>query len=199
MSDLDEQTALLKQHEGFLQQNANHWLRMNPTLGFEDLMQEGRLALLVAFRSYDAEKGVKLLTYAQYFILRAMRGHAVRFSMPVHQSEAQFRRRTQSVVEVSRVALDVPIFEDSKQCLVDTLTAPESGGEMSEQADLMALVAKALLELKPMEREILKARFDEGLKLREIAKRYGMSHQRIAQIEGIALRKLRENRSLKYA
>jgi DNA-directed RNA polymerase sigma subunit (sigma70/sigma32) len=26
-----------------------------------------------------------------------------------------------------------------------------------------------------------------------------MSHQRIAQIEGIALRKLRENRRLKYA
>lgn len=193
MSDLDEQTALLKQHEGFIALNARHWLRFHPYLAFEDLRQEGRLALLKAHGRNDGRG--KLLSFAQPFIQRAMRDHALAFGLPVKMP----RQRGRIVREVQRVALDAPLFDDSAKTLAEVLTAPVAEVELSKMEDLTALVETALMKLKPREREVLKARFMEGRKLCEIGQDYGLSRERIRQIENKALRVLRADRNLKRA
>jgi DNA-directed RNA polymerase specialized sigma subunit len=49
--------AMLAEHEGFLRSCANDWLKVVGDAGFPDLLQEGRVALVLAARSYDPERG----------------------------------------------------------------------------------------------------------------------------------------------
>lgn len=195
MSDLAEQTALLKQHEGWLALNANHWLRLNPWLDFDDLMQEGRLALLRAYERFDPSANNKLLTYATIFIHRAMGEHARGFAHPVRYP----RQRGQVRLAVQRISFGEPLFDGATRTWSEVLAAPEPDLEYSPAGDLMALVEKALKKLTPKQRAVINARFIYGRKLREIGEELGVTRERVRQIEVKALRLLRANRTLKYA
>lgn len=195
MSDLAEQTALIKQHEGWLALNANHWLRLNPWLDFDDLMQEGRLALLRAHESFDPASNVKLLTYATIIIQRAMGDHARRLAHPV-----RFPRQRGTVRrEVARISFNECVSEGSRQTWADVLAAPEPDLEYSPAGELMPLVEKAMLKLTAKQRTVINARFIHGRKLREIGEELGVTRERVRQIESKALRLLRQNRTLKNA
>lgn len=195
MSDLAEQTALLKQHEGWLALNANHWLRLNPWLDFDDLMQEGRLALLRAHERFDPSANVKLLTFATICIQRAMGDHARCFAHPVKYPRQRGRTRQ----EVLRISFNECVFEGARQTWSEVLTTPEPDLEYSPAGELMALVEKALLKLTAKQQAVVKARFMEGRKLHDIGQELGVSRERIRQIESKALRLLRANRTLKHA
>ncbi len=196
MSDLAAQTALLKQHHGWLAQNANHWARLNPRLDYEDLMQEGRLALLRADEQYDPQRGVKFLTYATLAIQRAMSEHARHFAHPMKIPRLRGGRR----IVVSCISFDAPLLDDgSRSTLADRLPEHEAEVGLSQMNDLMSLAEQALLKLKPQQQAVLKARFLDGRKLHEVGKDYGVTRERIRQIESKALRLLRANRTLKCA
>lgn len=60
-----------------------------------------------------------------------------------------------------------------------------------EQAQTKALLAKALATLTSKEERVIKMRFEDDLTLAQCAERMGVTPQRIRQIEGHALRKLR--------
>lgn len=195
MSDLAEQTALLKQHEGWLALNANHWLRLNPFLDFDDLMQEGRLALLRANERFDPSTGNKLLTFATICIQRAMGEHARSFAHPVKYPRQ--RRKVRQAIQ--RVSFGEPLYEDSTRTWAEVLAAPQPDLEYAPTDDLMAILGKALKKLTPKQQAVIKARFMEGRKLREVGQELGVSRERVRQIEVKALRLLRGNRILKRA
>lgn len=197
MSDLNEQTALLKQHEGFLAKCALFWCSKNSFIEFDDLMQEGRIALLLAAERDD--KRGSLLSYAKWYIHRAMRKHVMEFETPVRLGDRVFAKVGDMGGAMQRRPLDAPLFDGSTDTLADRLGAPEPEEALSEMDDLTALVAKAMKRLKPQQQAVLKARFIDGRKLREVAEDYGVTMERIRQIEAKALRLLRENRNLKYA
>lgn len=100
-----------------------------------------------------------------------------------------FARRTFS--------LDQPLGDDTDYSLQDTLEDPQAGDPLDTvlEEDRLILLREWLGRLSRREQEILCFRYGlydgEPLTLEEIGKRYGVTRERIRQIEMSALRKLR--------
>lgn len=72
---------LLQNNQEYLYKLARRFSRDAGT--FEDLVQEGSIAILDAVRSYDPERGVMFLTYATPMIRKAMRDYMAGMSLPM--------------------------------------------------------------------------------------------------------------------
>jgi RNA polymerase primary sigma factor len=107
---------------------------------------------------------------------------------------------TQSLRVVSRhpVSLHEPLGGDGERALEDFLDDPgaDNPGQMVDQHLLRDRIAEVLRSLTPREREVIELRF--GLRdghprtLEEVARAYGITRERIRQIEARGLLKLRQ-------
>jgi RNA polymerase primary sigma factor len=107
---------------------------------------------------------------------------------------------TQSLRVVSRhpVSLHEPLGGDGERALEDFLDDPDAvnPGQMVDQHLLRDRIAEVLRSLTPREREVIELRF--GLRdghpktLEEVARAYGITRERIRQIEARGLLKLRQ-------
>jgi RNA polymerase primary sigma factor len=95
-------------------------------------------------------------------------------------------------------SLDLPVGEDGDTTLGDLIPAanavdPHAAAEASALAEI---VTEALGELTPREQRILRMRFGIGEEsdhtLEEVGKVFGVTRERIRQIEAKALEKLRD-------
>lgn len=145
-----------------------------------------------------------------FFNLRRLRArHATRFDGRLSTDEREIiaEKLGVSVVDVERMeahvgksdqSLNSPIGEDDAieqiDLLADTSPSPEdiSSATSSRQAR-SEWVNQALERLTPRERQIIASRFlkDRRNTLAEIGESFGVSKERIRQIEGRALKKLR--------
>jgi len=95
------------------------------------------------------------------------------------------------------VSLDAPIAEDDERPL-ETVIADEElePQEQLLQADLRTRLAAAITRLPPREAAIVRQRFgidvDQSQTLGEIGEQFGVSRERIRQLESRALKQLRE-------
>ncbi|HEY7426467.1 MAG TPA: sigma-70 family RNA polymerase sigma factor [Gemmataceae bacterium] len=107
---------------------------------------------------------------------------------------------TQSLRVVSRhpVSLHEPLGGDGERALEDFLDDPDATnpGQQVDQHLLRERIAEVLRSLTPREREVIELRF--GLRdgqprtLEEVARAYGITRERIRQIEARGLLKLRQ-------
>jgi len=115
---------------------------------------------------------------------------------------------TQSLRVVARhpVSLHEPLGGDGERALEDFLDDPDAlnPGKQVDQHLLRERIAEVLRSLTPREREVIELRF--GLRdgqprtLEEVARSYGITRERIRQIEARGLLKLRQPvRSLRLA
>jgi RNA polymerase primary sigma factor len=94
-------------------------------------------------------------------------------------------------------SLDVPIGEDGDATLGDLVEARDAVDShgAAEASALQRVIAEALAELTPREQRILRMRFGvDGTAdhtLEEIGREFGVTRERIRQIEAQALKKLR--------
>ena len=94
-------------------------------------------------------------------------------------------------------SLDVPIGEDGDATLGDLIEAPDAVDPhaVAEASELQRSIAEALAELTPREQRILRMRFGIGgtadHTLEEVGREFGVTRERIRQIEAKALEKLR--------
>lgn len=96
-------------------------------------------------------------------------------------------------------SLNAPVGEDEDSEFLDMLADPgptpeESVGDRLDRAARSACLQDALSDLSPREREIIERRFlgeDSKSTLADIGERYGVTKERIRQIEGKALAKLK--------
>lgn len=96
------------------------------------------------------------------------------------------------------VSLHEPVGGDGERAIEDFLSArlPEPHGEMADARLLHERIEEVLKSLAPREREVIELRF--GLKdgtpktLDEVARQYGITRERIRQIEARGLGKLRQ-------
>jgi RNA polymerase primary sigma factor len=200
------------------------------SLDLSDLIQEGNLGLMRAVEKYNYRHGVKLSTYAVWWIrqsiTRAMADQGRMIRVPVHMAQtarqvhrerSKLRRRhgrEPGVDEISArsgiakgqveqalslvqdpTSLDVPIGEDGDATLADLLEAPDAVNPhaAAEAALLRDCVAEALAQLTPREQRILQMRFGIGMPdhtLEQVGKTFGVTRERIRQIEAKALKKL---------
>ena len=191
------------------------------------------MGLMRAIEKYDYRRGVKVSTYAVWWIrqsiARAIADQARTIRIPVHVSEnaakvLRERRRLYQKdgreprpaelaerlgVPVARVeqvlsmaaqptSLDAPIGEDGDATLGDLIKAPDAVDPqaVAEASALQKIVGEALATLTPREQRILRMRFGIGgaadHTLEEIGKEFGVTRERIRQIEAKALEKLRD-------
>ena len=104
--------------------------------------------------------------------------------------------RVMSLVQ-EPVSLDLPIGEDGDATFGDLIEAPDAVSPLAaaEASSLGRSMAEALGELSPREQRILCMRFGIGgtteHTLEEVGKTFGVTRERIRQIEAKALEKLR--------
>ena len=197
-----------------------------------DLIQEGNLGLMHAVEKYDHRRGVKVSTYASWWIrqsiARAIADQGRTIRVPVHVTETTIkvsreRRRhyqrhgrdpapgeiaTKTGIPLPQVeralttvpepiSLDAPVGEAGDATLADLIEAPDQDNPLAAAAagELGKLVAEALNDLTPREQRILRMRFGLGgaseHTLQEVGETFGVTRERIRQIEAKALEKLR--------
>jgi RNA polymerase primary sigma factor len=203
------------------------------SLDILDLIQEGNMGLMHAIEKYDHRRGVKISTYATWWIrqaiVRAIADQARTIRIPVHMSEhagkvLRERRRlyqkegrdptaadiaARMGIALARVeqvlsmvqeptSLDAPVGEDGDATLGDLIRAPDAVDPqaVAEASALQKILGEALADLTPREQRVLRMRFGIGdttdHTLEEIGQEFGVTRERIRQIEAKALEKLRD-------
>jgi RNA polymerase primary sigma factor len=203
------------------------------SLEFLDLIQEGNLGLMHAVEKFDWRRGVKVSTYASWWIrqsiIRAIADQGRIIRIPVHMKEtatrvvrvrAKFKRKegreafpeelaglcglpvSQIMKVLSLVrdptSLDAPVGEDGDATLGDMIEAPDAVDPhaVAEANALQRALASAIADLAPREQRILQLRFGLGgaseQTLEEVGKEFGVTRERIRQLEAKALGKLRQ-------
>ena len=206
--------------------------RRNSPMDFLDLIQEGNMGLMHAVEKFDYRRGVKVSTYAVWWIrqsiARAIADQSRTIRIPVHMTEVAARvlreRRKlyqkqgrepgadesalRSGVSAGRIeqvlsmvqqptSLDLPIGEDGDATLGDLIEAPNTINPhaAAEASALREHVVEAISGLTPREERILRMRFGIGgmteHTLEEVGQTFGVTRERIRQIEATALKKLR--------
>jgi RNA polymerase sigma factor (sigma-70 family) len=201
-------------------------------LSLAELSQEGVLGLIRAIDKFDVSKGVRLSTYASYWIRQSVsRAVAVQtrvIRLPVHKVDhlgkirkvmGQLTQKLGRMPELEEIAAqtgDAPeqiheLLQDGQ----DTLSLEEPVGEdgatladfvendltqdLEDQVDSTLLeseIRRALSGLTARESRIVELRYGlrdgHPLTLQDVAERFGLTRERIRQIEKEALAKLRK-------
>jgi RNA polymerase primary sigma factor len=166
---------------------------------FEELLNEGNIGLLQAARRYDWSRGNRFITYAVWWIRKAMLKSVTAQSTVVHVSSYHLKKQGQDAgaQRVREVSLDARLRDDGGS-FADTL--PDSGRPSAEEESIRDehahLLRKVLRTLRPLERQVLCERFGLADRtprtLREIGMSMGISRERVRQIELQGKRKIRE-------
>lgn len=173
-------------------------------LTLEDFEQEGFFAVKQAAEYHDPEKGA-FLTSLHYFVLRQIREATYKGGGRYVITEDGRKVRVSAEPLNGAQSLDeaVPWDDDGEVTRADVTPDPAAAQafEDAEQAnyrqELRAVLDKALALLPNRQRDVIARRFYEGLTLRQAAELDGVTQERIRQMEGKALRALRQNQELR--
>jgi RNA polymerase sigma-32 factor len=204
-------------------------------LRLPDLVQEGNIGLMQAVRKFDPERGLRLITYAVWWIRATIQSYIMRswslVKIGTTQAQkklfyklAQTRKALRDLtgsdslagvadqLEVSEAAveemaqrlgqrdlsLDVEVNEGDGYTLLDILPDRRANQETTlisreERRLLGERTQAALAALPDRERQIIEQRIlgETPRTLQEIADEFGISRERVRQLEQNALRRLK--------
>lgn len=168
--------------------------RLATTLGREPTVEEIQEDLL----EYCMKWAEKRLTDGQRALPEAQRRELQMEKLVKQGMIGAIRNYDQMMLSTQQVgSLDATLSDDGGATVGDRVANADDGSAFDEVelADLKMAMAKALAELPERDREILMYRFgfidDKRWTYQELAPRYGVSAERIRQIEHKAVAKLR--------
>lgn len=176
---------LIEQNKNMIYKLANKfYVGKTNSIDIEDLQQEGFIGLIIAADRYkfDIENPCKFITYAVYWIYQKMNG---------------FIKRKNTNEETS---LNTPIGDDENRELLDCIEGIDYSFENVEDKlynqQLRQELEGVIKEYNTLkEEEILKLRYgwdgNKCMTLEEVGEIFHVSGERIRQIEGYAMRKIR--------
>lgn len=158
-----------------------------------DLVQAGRIAVVDADRLWTPEKCPNFAAYAIVAAKRAMvafvKKHATNVRAPGDKVFAG---------AVREQSFNAPIGHDEDSgTLEDVMGEDDRSLESVGEGEVRATLQRVIKDLPKRDRTILHARFFEEKTLQETGERFGISKERVRQIEQDALAKLRRSRRLK--
>lgn len=200
-------------------------------LTLAEVSQEGVLGLIRAIDKFDADRGVRLSTYASYWIRQSVsRAVAVQtrtIRLPVHKVDrlgtvrktmnqlTQQLGRAPEISEIAEALDDTPeqieaLLCDGQETLSLEDPVGEDGATLADfvmEEDALRLenevdrglleqeIQQALATLTARESRIMELRYGlrdgHPLTLQDVAERFGLTRERIRQIEKEAIAKLR--------
>lgn len=193
-------------HEGLIAQVAGRYWRAYGgrrrapgAVEFEDCMQAGRMGMLRAAETWDPARGA-WSTYALPWIRHAVgrwcQDNARNVRIPVHLQERLRKAGKLKSPRAERRSLDTPVFggDDEARTLGEMLPANDNATpeDAALEADLQARLDAALATLPPRTRDILQARLSGEWQLAELGKVYGLSRERVRQLQVEAIAHVRE-------
>jgi RNA polymerase sigma factor for flagellar operon FliA len=177
--------------------------RFGHALDEEDLCAEGRVAVLEALRTYAGfgiEERTWVRTRVRQRMIDAIRRLDVRTRDEVRQSAQRDRDRARNEGEADAspitrehcvrrlVSLD-SLYGDSEPAS-STLSEVQYADELAEQSAQQTRLMGAIAALPPRQREAIELGLFEGLQLREIGDRMGISESRVCQLQKRAVQHL---------
>jgi RNA polymerase sigma factor (sigma-70 family) len=177
--------ARVEEHKGFIIKKADAYSR-SYGIPIDDLIAEGKLAVIHASRLWDRSRGGKFLSYAGWWIRSFMQRYCRANHRIIRVPEHKFGK-----VFINEVALDKPLTADSETTLGDLLGTDEAVTEAADFSDRSEAALKALSELSPDRQTIIRLRFLENKTLDEIGAIFGVTREAIRLQEIRALRTLR--------
>ena len=154
----------------------------SPEAERDDLVSIGTIGLIKAVDTFQAERGIRLTTYASKCIQNELLMH--------------FRRKRRTAGEVSLSDTLETDGDGNALSLQDTISCEDEGLNAVDDHDRYYSMYRALFSsLSPREREVIRLRYGLGaaapLPQHEIARRMNLSRSYISRIEKRALEKLR--------
>lgn len=147
------------------------------TIPYEDLMQEGLLACVLAVHSFDAAGGASFPTYALHCAHNRMVDYVRR------------EKRAAAKVDSGDAVLD----DEGSETLFDRLPTDPTFLEHPENRVLVGQLNAAIDRLPDRERLCIELFFREELLQEDIAARLGISRARVGQLLAQAIGRLRRS------
>ena len=204
-------------------------------LKMADLVQEGNIGLMMAVKKFDPERGLRLITYAVWWIRAYIHNFIIKswslvkigttqaqkkLFFKLNQTRAALhqlagRERTREIARELHVrdadveemalrmsardtSLDLELAEGDNLTLMDSLADERASQEellleKEEQKQLSRQIQQALASLNAREKHIIEARIltDVPKTLQDLADEYGISRERVRQLEKNALNKIK--------
>ena len=177
------------------------------SLTYMDIIEAGNIGLIKAVERFDYKKGYKFSTFASYYIKLFIVTEIYTNDRMIRRPYYYEYQKSKNVEEkIERVySLDETIINatmNNSDVLGAFIKDESINMEKNiEQEELKKIISNALNELPSRQKEIIFLRYgfnnENPKKLEEIANVFGLTRQRIKQIEKKAFERIRDNKDLK--
>jgi len=186
---------LLRMHRGLIFKISSRSLRIKTLAEMDDLEQAGRMGFMIAVERFDEGRGVRLTSYAGWWIRQSADREAA-----VHRIiRVPLRRRsmdpTAQKIERAKYVGSLDREDDGRsQGVLGSLSyEPETPDDEDRAREALALrVRQVIMSFRGRARTVLIGRYLSELTLAELAKRMGISKERVRQVQSRLKQELRE-------
>jgi RNA polymerase primary sigma factor len=198
---------IIKKNVGIINSTINK-MGLSFSSSYEDFLQEGRLAVLQAIKKFDPDKGYKFSTYAVWWVRQYVRLYDQNMINPVYVPHRHknidnmfivknLRERTFSTDHVQKGTKNSPFSLENYTedfCTGKSFLSPEEEYEYKEKVKTIKnIVSSALTGKEKMVFNHRNGLAKGGRKtLRQVADIFGVSRERIRQIEKVATKKVKD-------